>query len=199
MIIGHEMAHAILGNAAENISRTKYIEACLLLPMCILWTFIPSDGIAFITHWFLSKMVDIFVDLPFSRECESEADDFGIMLAAKACFDVREAPALWIQMELADIDDPQDDTEYLQEFLGYLSTHPTHQDRTHRLQSTMEYAIELRKRCGCCDLDPNSDPLKIALSRKSSWTLEDSIEREKEKILNRVGFSGVELIKPSLQ
>ena len=72
IILGHEMAHAILGHTAEKLSLTNLIEACMLVPMAVIWAFIPSDGIAFITHWFIKKAMDIFVDLPFSREMESK-------------------------------------------------------------------------------------------------------------------------------
>ena len=44
--------------------------------------------------WFISYLSFCF--------CEVEADDFGLMLAAKACFAVREAPAFWLQKELED-------------------------------------------------------------------------------------------------
>jgi Zn-dependent protease with chaperone function len=94
IILGHEMAHAILGHSEEKLS------PCMLVPMAVIWAFMPSDGIAFITHWFIKKAMDIFEDLPFSREMEMEADTSGLKLAAKACFDVREAPAFWMVMEL---------------------------------------------------------------------------------------------------
>ena len=36
--------------------------------------------------------------LPFSREHESEADNMGLIYAARACFDPTEAPRLWERM-----------------------------------------------------------------------------------------------------
>jgi Zn-dependent protease with chaperone function len=41
-------------------------------------------------------------ELPFSRHMETEADEVGLQLAAKACFDVRQAPTFWALMEQAE-------------------------------------------------------------------------------------------------
>ena len=65
MILGHEMAHAILFQTAEKLSLTN------LTVLAVKWAFIPSDGI---THWFFKKAVDIFIEMPFSRDMELEAD-----------------------------------------------------------------------------------------------------------------------------
>ncbi len=58
------------------------------------------------------------------------------MLAAKACFDVREAPAFWALMELSE-------TEEEKMPLEILSTHPTHKNRESNLASLVPEAIEV--------------------------------------------------------
>lgn len=35
------------------------------------------------------------MNLPYSRFLESEADEVGLLLAAKACYDVRHVPLFW--------------------------------------------------------------------------------------------------------
>lgn len=63
-------------------------------------------------------------EIPYSRELEKEADKVGIILAAKACFDVRYAPIFWKRMdEAADIKIPE-----------LLSTHPTNENRAKELE-----------------------------------------------------------------
>ena len=49
---------------------------------------------------FFHKVSSMLFELPFNRDMETEADEVGLKLAAKACFDVREAPAFWAKMEL---------------------------------------------------------------------------------------------------
>ena len=40
----------------------------------------------------------MLIALPFNRLMETEADEVGLQLASKACFDIREAPVLWAKM-----------------------------------------------------------------------------------------------------
>ena len=55
------------------------------------------------------------LELPFSRYLETEADEVGIMLAAKACYDVRYYPLFWRRQ-----------AEMVPE---YVSTHPSNENR----------------------------------------------------------------------
>ena len=86
------------------------------------------------------------MELPFSRRMETEADEVGLQLASKACFDVREAPIFWEKMqaisenssEVSDIQPPE-----------FLSTHPSHDTRAKHLASLVPDALNLRISCGC--------------------------------------------------
>ena len=51
--------------------------------MAVLWAFLPNDGIALVFNWFMDTVVDIMIELPFSRDMETEADRVGLILAAK--------------------------------------------------------------------------------------------------------------------
>lgn len=168
MILGHEMAHAILNHTAETLTMTNFLQGCLLIPMAVLWAFIPSDGIAFITHWFVEKVVHLLVELPFSRDLETEADAVGLVLAAKACFDVREAPAFWGRLEMDEeveeiVKDGNIDEEMFREvdkLTSYASTHPANITRQEDLMERMEEAMKMRMECGCKELDKEKDPCK---------------------------------------
>ena len=125
VIIGHEMAHAILGHSAEILSLASLLDVLVLVPMAVLWALLPNEGIAMVCDWFVNKAKAVIFNLPFSREMELEADKVGLVLAARACYDVREAPALWLLREL-------EKTQQLEYFsdkdLEFNSTHPV--DRT---------------------------------------------------------------------
>ena len=123
-IIGHEMAHSILGHVAEKLTLASFVNVIMFVPMALLWALMPNDGIALVSNWFINKVSEILIDLPFSRAMELEADEVGLVLAAKACFDVREAPALWELLELMDENPLSSDKD-----LEFLATHPVHRTR----------------------------------------------------------------------
>ena len=124
IILGHEMAHTVLGHVAEKLTLASYLQAVMLLPFALLWAVLPNDGVALVANWFCDKVIELVVELPFSRDMELEADEVGLQLAAKACFDVREAPALWGLMELMSEDPVETDPDF-----EFISTHPCHSTR----------------------------------------------------------------------
>ena len=172
VIIGHEMAHSILGHIAEKLTMASFVQVVMLVPMAVLWALMPNDGIAVVCDWFIDKVTDVLIHLPFSRDMELEADEVGLLLAAKACFDVREAPALWQLLEMMEEDPLAKDKDF-----EFLATHPVHSTRYERtliessdimiiihycryeqLYDQLSSALSLRFDCGCARLDPHSDP-----------------------------------------
>ena len=59
------------------------MDILILFPLAVIWAFIPSDGMALVTQWFLNQVVNILLELPYSRSLEEEADTVGLQLAAK--------------------------------------------------------------------------------------------------------------------
>ena len=76
-----------------------------------------------VCDWFINKAKEVIFNLPFSRQMELEADSVGLVLAAKACFDVREAPTLWMLMELKKTGELEAFSE-LDRLIEFLSSHP---------------------------------------------------------------------------
>jgi len=107
---------------------------------------------AIVTDWFINKVSNLIFELPFSRQMESEADEVGLKLAAKACIDIREAPLFWAKMKLL--------SEFIgeeNEILEFSSTHPSHKHRENTLASMVPDLLKLRTSCRCyklCDDDP---------------------------------------------
>eukprot|EP00092_Neocalanus_flemingeri_P028561 GFUD01031017.1.p1 GENE.GFUD01031017.1~~GFUD01031017.1.p1 ORF type:complete len:385 (+),score=130.30 GFUD01031017.1:323-1477(+) len=153
IILGHEMAHTVLGHVAEKLTMASFVQVVLLVPMAVLWAILPNDGVALVANWFIDQMIQLIVDLPFSRDMEMEADEVGLVMAAKACFDVREAPALWGLMELMSEDPMETDRD-----LEFVSTHPCHGTRQESLSSQLASALTIRFDCGCARLDQRRDP-----------------------------------------
>ena len=76
--------------------------------------------------------------LPRHRLLEREADTVGLDLTAKACFDVRENSVFWTRMQLLGAlaekrEQPIGST--MTTILQYLSTHPSHEERAHLLET----------------------------------------------------------------
>jgi len=176
VVLGHEMAHAVLGHVPEKLTLASFVQMVLLVPMAFLWALLPNDGIAFVADWFVQKVSKLFIDLPYSRLLEAEADEVGLQLTAKSCFDVREAPALWGLLELMSDSPLETDRD-----LEFLSSHPTHGARQESLASQLHRALEIRSQCGCARLDGRRDPqkalkaFKMALL-KTSQGLEGKLE-----------------------
>jgi Zn-dependent protease with chaperone function len=58
-------------------------ELVLLVPLALLWALLPNDGVAVVANWFIDKVVTVMIELPFSRDMETEADQVGMLMAAK--------------------------------------------------------------------------------------------------------------------
>lgn len=69
--------------------------------------------------------------LPYSRKHESEADYIGLLLAADAGYDPREAVRVWQRMEQISKEQPPE----------FLSTHPSHGTRIKQLQEWLPEAL----------------------------------------------------------
>ncbi len=71
--------------------------------------------------------------LPYSRTHESEADHIGLMYMAQAGYDPREAPEFWERFGAASTGAPAE----------FMSTHPSHERRSHDLRQLLPEAIQL--------------------------------------------------------
>ncbi|KAK7067717.1 metalloendopeptidase, partial [Halocaridina rubra] len=97
----------------------------------------------------------VFLQIPYARNLEEEADSVGLKLAAKACFDVREASAFWGKMSVPD--KLKERKEERSDDPAWLSTHPSNVERQDNINAQMEEALSIRNFCQCpklSDRDP---------------------------------------------
>ncbi|XP_022089277.1 metalloendopeptidase OMA1, mitochondrial-like [Acanthaster planci] len=172
-VLAHEIAHVVLNHAAEQVSFTQFVDVLLIVVLAALWAFLPSDGLAVVATWFKSKVVELLLEMPYSRSLETEADRVGLILAAKSCFDVRECKAFWELMALRS-DAGEEDTVDIE----WLSTHPTHQNRADSLGAHMPEVLKLREECKCPPL-PAVDPSAV-VAKQRQILLEKQERRRKE-------------------
>ncbi|XP_030898040.1 metalloendopeptidase OMA1, mitochondrial isoform X3 [Leptonychotes weddellii] len=126
-LLGHEIAHAVLGHAAEKASLVHLLDFLGLIFLIMIWAICPRDSLALLGHWIQSKLQEYMFDRPYSRTLEAEADKIGLQLAAKACVDVRASSVFWQQMEFAD------SLQGHPKLPEWLSTHPSHGNRAEHL------------------------------------------------------------------
>ncbi|XP_047583230.1 metalloendopeptidase OMA1, mitochondrial isoform X2 [Lutra lutra] len=83
-LLGHEIAHAVLGHAAEKASLVHLLDFLGLIFLTMIWAICPRDSLALLGQWIQSKLQEYMFDRPYSRTLEAEADKIGLQLAAKA-------------------------------------------------------------------------------------------------------------------
>ncbi|CAF0977154.1 unnamed protein product [Adineta ricciae] len=147
-ILGHEIAHVILGHTAESLSQMQVTDLLGVIAAFFIWSILPSDWSSFLAYYIYNKFVKYSIRLSHSRSTEEEADVVGLRIAAKACYDVRRAVFLWKERSTCK-GERSDRT--------FSSTHPTNARRAQNLQKLMPLAVDLRMRCSCCKLDTLSN------------------------------------------
>jgi len=116
-VMGHEIAHALAKHTAERMSTAMASEAALQVCAMLLGS---DSATSQMTLKAAAAATTVGVQLPNSRQQESEADRIGIELAAKAGYDPHAAPRLWEKMLQATGGKGQSD---------FLSTHPQSEKR----------------------------------------------------------------------
>ncbi len=114
-IMGHEISHALLGHGRERMSRAMAMEGGMMLGSIVAGRDLSV----------LAPVADIALTLPNSREGETEADRYGIELAARAGYDPHAAVRLWEKMSQASGNGPPQ----------FLSTHPSPSNRMQTLDA----------------------------------------------------------------
>lgn len=135
VVMGHEIAHAIARHGAERMAHQKLTQfGSMAVGVAVAEMDLQTQQMVMGA---LGVGAQYGVLLPFSREHESEADRMGLIYAARACFDPREAPALWERMAAAAGGRAPAE---------FMSTHPSHDTRIDNLRAWMPGALEIRER-----------------------------------------------------
>ncbi|MBI5259377.1 MAG: M48 family metallopeptidase [Burkholderiales bacterium] len=119
MIMGHEVAHALLEHARERMGKTMATRGAIELGAALL-------GLNNVART-AADMGGRLLTLQFSRSDESEADGLGLLLASKAGYNPRAGVTLWQKMLAANKGAPPQ----------WLSTHPSGQTRIADMQARM--------------------------------------------------------------
>jgi predicted Zn-dependent protease len=130
-VMGHEIAHAIARHGAERMATQRLVQIGSMAAGMSVGEMDP--GTQRMVMAAIGAGAQYGVLLPFSRDHETEADRIGLLLAAHACFDPREAPRLWERMGQAAGGGAQP--------AEFMSTHPSHGTRIRQLEEWMPEAM----------------------------------------------------------
>lgn len=126
VVMGHEVAHAVVGHGAERVSHQLLQQGGgYLLSM---FTKKSDYHEAIMMTYGLGSQVGAI--LPYSRLHESEADRLGLIFMAMAGYNPEEAVAFWSRMAQSGGEKPPE----------FLSTHPSDTTRIRELREHMPEA-----------------------------------------------------------
>lgn len=132
-VMGHEVAHVLAEHGNERVSQGLAAQG-LLGAVSAGWA--SDSAMKAVVLGGLGLGLDLGVVRPHSRTQESEADNVGLMMMARAGFDPRAAVDLWQSMgERGGAAPPE-----------FLSTHPSPQSRVDHLSGLLAEAVPVFER-----------------------------------------------------
>lgn len=129
VVMGHEIAHALLRHGAQRMSQQKLGQIGQMAG--------AMSGMDAQQQQMMQAAMGYGYLLPYARKHETQADAVGLMLAAAACFDPQEAVPLWERMSEASGGRAPPE---------FSSTHPNPGTRIQNLQALMPKAMEYRQK-----------------------------------------------------
>ncbi len=129
VVMGHEIAHALMRHGAQRMSRGKLEQIGAMAG--------AASGMDPGMQQMIFQAYGVTSALPYARGHESQADEVGLMLAAAACFNPQEAVPLWQRMAQASGGGNPPE---------FASTHPSAETRIQNLQALMPKAMAYRQK-----------------------------------------------------
>jgi predicted Zn-dependent protease len=130
IVIGHEIAHAIAKHGNERMSQAMVQQMGGMALEIALSQKPQETQNLFLTSYGIGSEVGAM--LPWSRQQETEADEYGLIFSAMAGYDPREAIPFWQRMADQGGGKPPE----------FLSTHPSDETRLRKLKQFMPEALK---------------------------------------------------------
>lgn len=140
-VLSHELSHQLAHHSGEQISKSPFYLMLSVILYSITGTSQLND-----------LLISGLLQLPASREMESEADHIGCELLAKSCFNLQEAINFWNRMADQEIKlSGQAGGGAALQLQEFFSTHPATSKRIHDIESWMPALRQLKENAGCYD------------------------------------------------
>lgn len=128
IVLGHEITHAVAHHGNERMSQAVVAQGLQVAGNIFTQN---KDQANKIFNSVFSPGAQVAVLLPNSRKQEYEADHYGLIFAAMAGYDPKEAVAFWQRMAAIGGKKPPE----------FLATHPSDQNRITKIQKHMGEAL----------------------------------------------------------
>ncbi|KAL6234502.1 hypothetical protein BDW75DRAFT_241012 [Aspergillus navahoensis] len=128
-VLGHEIAHVVAHHTGERMSNNFVTMGVIFLAALL---FDVSGNIP-------SLLLNLMYSLPNSRTQEAEADNIGLMMMSKACFNPEAAVDFWARMQKAEKQAPPQ----------FISTHPSNYNRMEAIRGWLDKAQAEYENSGC--------------------------------------------------
>jgi predicted Zn-dependent protease len=148
VVMGHEVSHALLNHGQQRVSLNLLTQLGLVGAQITLGLFTTNPLAQELLMTGLGITTTLGVALPFSRENESEADEYGLYLTAIAGYDPEESVPFWEKMAAMSGNTPE-----------ILSTHPAPKTRINNLKKLVP---EAKKRAAKLHIDAIKDSIPKA-------------------------------------
>jgi predicted Zn-dependent protease len=130
IVMGHEIAHAVAKHGNERMSQAMVQQLGGMALQVAIVNEPQKTQDLFMTSFGIGSQLGAI--LPWSRQQETEADKYGLIFAAMAGYDPREAIPFWQRMAAASGGSPPE----------FLSTHPADETRIKNLNKFMPEALK---------------------------------------------------------
>ena len=124
-VMAHEVAHALARHGAERMSSAMVQQGLQVIGNVVLASTAPEYTNVFNQAYGVGSQLGVM--LPYGRLQESEADEIGIYLMAKADYDINEALNFWKNM-----------SKGKKQTNEFFSTHPSSSTRIANIQRVIE-------------------------------------------------------------
>lgn len=131
VVMGHEVAHALARHGAERMSTGLLTDLAGKTAGAIFGGGSPETARQVEQAFGMGAGVGVL--LPFGRHQESEADQIGLTLMAKAGYDPRQATEFWKRMSQGQSGAPPE----------FLSTHPSDETRIKQIEGWLPEAMKV--------------------------------------------------------
>jgi predicted Zn-dependent protease len=129
IVLGHEITHAVAGHGRERMSQQLLAQGIQVAGNVALGS---DPKTVSVFNQVYGPAAQLGVLLPYSRKQESEADHYGLIFAAMAGYDPREAIPFWTRMASLGGEKPP----------VLLSDHPADEQRIEDLKKVMPEAMK---------------------------------------------------------
>ena len=140
-VLGHEVAHYVLGHKTEHLSKwavvnffTDFLNEFWEVAESTINSFRPL-------RLFQHKVVEVLLTYPYSDEMEKEADQVGLTMAARACYDPVKACGVWTNIKG---EEAKGEKKVI-----YLTLHPCDEHRHGNIAGLLPGACAVWKGSGC--------------------------------------------------